>query len=126
MKRRDFIKAGSLATACVCMGGINSCSMISGTSDVQSAPANALSFNDDSIIIDCSKLPNLEHAGFATKFHDEERDIKYILICPENGKHLAFLDKCTHFGRELNYDYPGKRLECSSFGHSNSHSKEKG
>ena len=123
MKRRDFLKVSSAAVALTCIGGmscINGCSMVKGKSKVPEANPNSFSFSNNQVTLNLNDNPELKQNGAAIKFsvnNQNKEPIKLLVVNSENG-YIAYADKCTHGGRELNFLYNEKKLQCSSFGKS--------
>ncbi len=123
INRRKFLKISSAAAVCSCIGvtGINGCSMIKGASSVPAAPFESFSITDSKVILKLSKIESLKKVGQAVKFivrDQQDAELKIIVIHSEESRYKAFLDSCTHGGRELNYEHDEKKFICSSFGHS--------
>jgi cytochrome b6-f complex iron-sulfur subunit len=119
--RRDFIKTMGVATMCACTGiGVSGCSMFMGVSDTPVIPEKNFHLSDQKLILDLTRTDCLKEAGTAGKLtlQQAEEEIKIIIVHHEPGQYKAFADKCTHGGRELNYQQKEALLQCSSFGHS--------
>lgn len=125
MKRRDFIKtsAGTGIVLCTCsLGlGLGSCAAITGNSSTPDAPAGSYSFEENKLILDLAKIPELKKSGYSVKIEDDEKfskTLKIIIAHTENGDYLAYENRCTHGGREIEYIGSEKKFQCISFGHS--------
>lgn len=123
LDRRKFLKVSSAFAACSCIGvtGINGCSMIKGVSSTPPALPESFSISDSKVILELSKNEDLKKIGQAVKFtvkDQQNAELKIIVIHAEQDKYKAFIDSCTHGGRELNYEHQEKKFICSSFGHS--------
>lgn len=118
--RRDFLKIMGIATVCACTGvGLKSCSMIRGVSSTAVIPENSYHFEQNQLTIDLDKADCLRKTGGAGKLTlSGDDEIKLIIVHYETGKYKAFSDRCTHGGRELNYQHEKGQLQCSSFGRS--------
>jgi nitrite reductase/ring-hydroxylating ferredoxin subunit len=119
--RRDFLKTMGFATVCACTGlaGLNGCSMIKGVSSTAVMPEDSYQLAGNELTIFLDKADCLKQTGGAGKISlTSEDEIKIIVVHHEPGKYKAFSDRCTHGGRELNYQHEKGQLQCSSFGHS--------
>ncbi len=120
MERRVFIKSSGAIFVCTCLGStvLSSCKAISGTSDTPIAPLDSFSLEGNEIKLDISKTPELKEIGGSVKISINNSDIKIIVARIDEDKFLAFTDKCTHRGGELEYNHEKGQFRCVSFGHS--------
>jgi cytochrome b6-f complex iron-sulfur subunit len=119
--RREFIKTMSVVTVCACTGltGLSGCSMFMGVSDTAVIPEETFTLLGDNLELDLDKIECLKQPGGAGKIKlQAEEEIKLIIVHHEEGHYKAFADKCTHGGRELNFNHKDAQFKCSSFGHS--------
>jgi Rieske Fe-S protein len=95
--------------------GVCGCSS-SGVSDTPPAPAGSYRLSDGKVILDLSKVSDLDSAGSAVKFSLLDRsgsERKVIVVHTRDQEMVAFEDRCTHKGTELVY-LPGENvLACS-------------
>lgn len=64
------------------------------------------------------QIPDLQAPGGAVRVPLETPDAKSIIVARvSEQEYLAFLNKCTHNGRGLDYHHQSARIECCS-GHS--------
>jgi Rieske Fe-S protein len=119
MKRRDFLRfSGGAAAVCACGVGLSSCAAITGNSSTPAAKAGSYNYSDGQLTLDISQNNSLQKAGGAVKFTFSDNDKNHKMIVARTGadSFLAFEDKCTHGGRELEYQHRNSRFECISFG----------
>jgi cytochrome b6-f complex iron-sulfur subunit len=120
--RREFIKTAGIATVCACTGlaTFSGCSMFMGVSDTPVIPATQYNLAGENLILDLLQIDCLREAGSAGKLtlQQSQKEMKIIVLHHKPGKYKVFADKCTHGGRELNYNHTEARLKCSSFGKS--------
>lgn len=94
--------------------------MVKGKSKVPEANPNSFSFNNNRVTLNLNENPELKQKGSAVKFsidNNSKEPIKILVVNSESG-YIAVADKCTHGGRELNFLFTEKKLQCSSFGKS--------
>jgi nitrite reductase/ring-hydroxylating ferredoxin subunit len=122
MKRRQFLKTGSAVAVCACAGStLSACKMLSGVSDTPIAPPASYRAGGTDVVLDLKKIPSLKTVGGSVKIEIEDRKydpLKLLVVRVGDGEYKAFLDKCTHGGREMEYAGENKTLTCVSFGHS--------
>lgn len=125
MKRREFIKAsaGTASVLCTCsLGfGLTSCAAITGNSSTPEAPAGSFTFKENKLIIDLAKIPELKQNGYSVKIEDKKvssSNFKIIIAHTGNRNFLAYENRCTHGGREIEYLADENKFQCISFGHS--------
>jgi len=117
--RRDILKAGGAALICTCAGvGVSACAMVSGTSGMPAVPPEASRVSDSKVVIDLARVPALAVVGGSAKFVPAGSDKKLLIVRSGDNQFDAFINRCTHAGRELEYRHDEKRLRCVSFGHS--------
>lgn len=118
--RREFLRKGSAAVACTCLGGLylSSCSPFSSVSNTAIAPKDSFRIEEGQIVIDLQKAATLAAIGGSAKLefvHPVEGvPKKIILVHPGDTSYLAFANECTHNGKELEYDHSTKILRCVS------------
>ncbi|NIM91490.1 MAG: Rieske 2Fe-2S domain-containing protein [Candidatus Aminicenantes bacterium] len=118
--RREFLKVSGTTIACTCLGGVclSGCSAFSGVSSTPLAPSGSYRKELGRLVVELEKIEELKRVGGSVKLsiHNPEKgeDIKIILIHPENKTYLAFSDRCTHRGKELEFVHPEKKLRCAS------------
>ncbi len=117
ISRREFIRlAGvTLAGTCLCGLGMSGCTA-SGISDTPAAPPGSFRLEGRKMVISLMDVDVLEEAGGAAKFSLSDSagsELKLIVIHTPDESYLAFRDKCTHKGKELNYLPADGILGCS-------------
>jgi cytochrome b6-f complex iron-sulfur subunit len=122
-KRRDFLKAGGGALICTCAGvgvgvGASGCAMISGTSSMPAVLPDAARVSDTKLVIDLARVPALAVVGGSAKWVPAGSDKKVIIVRSGHNQFEAFINRCTHAGKELEYLHDEKKLQCVSFGSS--------
>ena len=117
--RRTFLKAGGGVLICTC-AGVNEagCSMISGKSNMPKVPPDASHVSDNKLVIDLTQVPALAVVGGSAKLVPTGSDKKVCIVRSDDNHFKAFINRCTHGGRELEYRHNEKKLRCVSFGHS--------
>lgn len=123
MKRRTFIKTTGLgaATVCTCGLSMNSCSMFSGISHTPIAPEESIQLSEYEVILDLTLIPELDKSGGSVKFEitqDPDDPLKVLVINSGEDGLMAYENRCTHGGREIEYMSDDGILRCVSFGHS--------
>ena len=117
--RREILKAGGAALICTCAGaGVSACAMISGKSSTPAVPPEASHVSDSKLVIDLARVPELAVVGGSAKFVPAGSEKKLLIVRSGDNQFDAFINRCTHAGRELEYRHDEKRLRCVSFGHS--------
>ncbi len=119
--RRDFLKAGSGVLICACAGvgvGASGCAMMSGTSRMPAVPPEASRDSDGKLLIDLARVPALAVVGGSAKWGPAGGDKKMCIVRSGDDRFDAFINRCTHRGKELEYRHDERRLRCVSFGHS--------
>jgi nitrite reductase/ring-hydroxylating ferredoxin subunit len=117
--RRDFLKAGGGVLICTCAGvGASGCTMISGKSEMPSVPPDALRVSDHKLVIDLARVPALAVVGGSARLLPAGSDRKVCIVRSGDNQFKAFINRCTHRGKELEYRHDEKKLRCVSFGHS--------
>ena len=105
--RREFLRTGGAAIACTCLGGLclSSCSPFSSASNTPAAPGESYQIEEGRIVLDLDKAPGLASIGGSVKLeflHPAEGvTTKIILIHRGDSAYLAFANRCTHNGKEL-------------------------
>ena len=115
--RRDFLMASSAGLACTC-AGLSGCAAVSGKSAMPAVAPEASRASDGKLVIDLARVPALGAVGGSAKAVAPGTDKKICIIHPTESHFEAFVNRCTHGGRELEYLHLEKRLRCVSFGHS--------
>jgi len=122
MQRRTFLKSGAVLTAVAATGDITfcSCTMISGTSKMPSAPQNSFIVGEGNLIIDVEKHNLLKNTGDAVKISitNNNKELKLAIAKTAENEFVVIENKCSHGGRELEFDFEKSRFQCVSFGHS--------
>ncbi len=117
--RRDFLKAGGTVLICTCACvDASGCSMISGKSNMPKVPPDASRISDSKLVIDLARVPALAMVGGSAKLVPAGSDKKVCIVRSDENQFKAFINRCTHAGRELEYRHGEKKLRCVSFGHS--------
>ncbi len=114
--RREFI-GKSLTTAAVaggagaCLCGLSGCA--GNTPKVDDANVKR---GEGELTLDVANIPELESIGGSIRVKGGEGSL--IVVRTDEEAYTALSNKCTHFGRPVDYDAAGGKLICSSFGHS--------
>ena len=117
--RRDLLKAGGAVLTCACAAaGLPACAAITGKSDMPAVPSEAIRLSDGKLVIDLTQVPALAAAGGAAKLVTPGTDNKICILRTAEDQFEAFVNRCTHGGRELDYRHGESKLRCVSFGHS--------
>ena len=75
------------------------------------------SLSGNQIQVRLGEIPELKKPNGAVYLQAEGLDVPVLIVKGEDGRHLAFSNKCTHMGRKLD-PVPGKEtLRCCSLGH---------
>ncbi|MBN1653638.1 MAG: Rieske (2Fe-2S) protein [Deltaproteobacteria bacterium] len=122
MKRRQFLKTGGVVAVCACTGStLSACKMLSGISDTPVAPLASYRASATDVVVDLAKVPTLKTVGGSVKIEINDKKynpLKLLVVRVGDREYKAFLDKCTHGEREMEYAADKKTLTCVSFGHS--------
>lgn len=120
MKRNEFIKTGSALVVCSCCGSVvlNGCKAISGNSDTVVIPDHSYSVDGNTLRVTLDQIPLLKEVGSAIQLDVVSKDRNLIIIHESINEYKTFEDKCTHGGRELEYQNDDHVLRCVSIGHS--------
>ena len=117
VSRREFIKLTGVSIAAACVGGIGSSGCrAKGVSDTPSAPVGSYSFKDGRVYLNLSEIGALKQVGGGVKISLPGvggTELKLIVIHPGDEEYLAFADRCSHKGKELNYLHGEGKLACS-------------
>jgi Rieske Fe-S protein len=117
VSRREFIKFTGITVAATCVGGIGSSGCTArGISDTPSAPVGSYRVKDANVFIALSEVAVLKQVGEAVKISlpgEDGSELKLIVLHPRNEAYLAFADRCSHKGKELNYLHEEGKLACS-------------
>jgi Rieske Fe-S protein len=117
--RRDFLKTGGSVVVCTCTGaGASACAAIAGTSNMAVVPPEAFRSTGSKVVIDLSNVPALGVTGGAAKLEIAGTHKKICVVRAGDDNFAAFVNRCAHLGRELEYRDDDKRLRCASIGHS--------
>ena len=120
MKRITFIRTGGMMVVTACCGStvLSGCKAITGNSDTPPVPAGSFTVNGRNVRLELTRIPDLETEGGAVKFESPDRDLKIIVARTGPEEFAVVDDKCTHGGRELEYNHTTGEFRCVSFGHS--------
>ena len=101
--RRDFLKAGSGILICTCTGvGASACETITGKSNVPSVPTEAFRVSGNKLVIEIARVPVLTVVGGSAKWISSQAgDKKVYIVRTGETQFDAFINHCTHLGREL-------------------------
>ncbi len=69
-------------------------------------------------MIDVARVPALAVVGGSAKLIVPGSDLKVCVVRSGDAQFDAFINRCAHAGRELEYRHDEKKLRCVSFGHS--------
>jgi cytochrome b6-f complex iron-sulfur subunit len=117
--RRDFLEAGSAVMACACAAaGASACAVVSGRSAMPPVPPEALRLSDGKLVVDLARVPALGSVGGSAKLVSPGTETKVCIVRSAESQFEAFVNRCTHGGRELEYRHEQRTLRCVSFGHS--------
>lgn len=118
--RRDLLKAGGGALICTCVvGGVSSCAVFSGTSNMPVVPGEAFRVTNGRVVIEWARVPALAVVGGSAKWESPGGGDKKICIVRSGENQFdAYVNRCTHGGKELEYLHDEKKLRCASFNHS--------
>jgi len=95
--------------------------MFTGVSDTPVAPEESIMFSDNQIILDLQLIPEFNKPGGSVKFEiaqDLNKPLKVLVINSMENGFQAYENRCTHGGREIEYEGEDNILQCVSFGHS--------
>jgi cytochrome b6-f complex iron-sulfur subunit len=123
LNRRLVLRAGLAAVGCSCVGGVSGgCSAIVGRSKTPTPPEGALKVEGEVALIDIDKVPSLAGAEASVKFEvpglEDGQDPIKVLVVRLDERYEAFVNTCTHGGRELEFLPDVEQLRCVSVGHS--------
>lgn len=122
LDRRLVLRAGLAAVGCSCVGGVASgCATFAGRSKTPTPPEGALKVEGEVALIDIDKVPSLTGVEASVKFEvplEEGQDPIKVLVVRLDERYEAYVNVCTHGGRELEFLPDGALLRCVSFGHS--------
>jgi Rieske Fe-S protein len=100
---------------------MHSCSPFSSISNTAQVPVGSFRLEAGKLVLDLKKTSDLTTVGGSVKLEFSHPDdgtlTKIVLVHPESISYLAFANKCTHKGKELEYDHETRMLHCVS-GHS--------
>lgn len=117
--RRDILKAGGAVVSCGCAGiGVSGCAMFSGISSTPTAPPEAARLVEGKLVVDFARVPALAAVGGAVKLATPDGKNMVFIVRSGDTQFAAFVNRCTHGGRELEYQHEQRKLRCVSFGHS--------
>jgi Rieske Fe-S protein len=116
ISRREFVKltGATVLCACACVG-FSGCSI--GVSNVPLAPKGSYRREANRIIVSLTAVEELHVVGGAVRLalgdgHGSE--VKVLVVHSGENEYLAFSNRCTHRGKELNYLKERRKLECIS------------
>ena len=71
---------------------------------------------NNSVEIYINKAPELQKTGCAVKFAEHINNVlyKFLIIHHNESEYKAFEDKCTHNGKELEYNHDKSQIKCVS------------
>ena len=123
MKRRKFVATTGIVAAgiCTCGPGMNSCSMITGVSNMPEVSEESYTIDGNQIQIDLTLVPELQEIGGSVKLkhgNGDEELIKVLIARRGENEYLSIENRCTHGGREIAYDHELQCLQCVSVSHS--------
>lgn len=120
MKVSEIIRKSGEALFFVFFCGlvIASCSLLLGTSSTPAAPEDSCYISGNLLSVDVTKVPSLADVGGSTKIHahSDGKKISVIVIKSGENEYIAFSDKCSHDGKELEYIHDKEMLQCVSIG----------
>lgn len=118
-----MLRSGVAVAGCFCAGGIAAgCAAFTGKSKTPDVPAGAIKVEGDVALVDLDKVPSLSGSAASAKFEiagtgTGDEPLR-VLVVRVDGRYEAYVNACTHGGREMEY-VPGEQtLRCVSFGHS--------
>jgi Rieske Fe-S protein len=116
--RRRFLQVGgavAVGASCGCM--LTGCKAIRGKGDTPDLERAAYEVSDGVLTIDLAKASALGKVGGAARI---TAGVSPNLIVARTGSdsYVVASIKCTHGGREVEYQHGSKRFRCVSFGHS--------
>jgi nitrite reductase/ring-hydroxylating ferredoxin subunit len=98
---------------------LSACAALRYTPQEALVPPSAYTFTDSTAIaVDLSQVPSLQAIGGAATVVDDRLSRHLLIARPTEGEYLVVAAHCTHGGRALSYEHEGRRLRCSSLGHS--------
>lgn len=114
--RRQFMRE-SLTTAAVAGGaGACMCSLAGCASKTPQINEAYIKRNNGQVVLDLANIPELATVGGAARLSTGKTSL--IVIRTDEEHYAALSNKCTHFGRPVDYDAAAGKLVCSSFSHS--------
>lgn len=109
---RDSLTTAAVASgAGACMCGLSGCA-----SKTPQINETFVKRNNGEVVLDIAKIPELAHSGSSARLTAGKKSI--LVIRTGEDTYAALSNKCTHFGRPVEYDAAAGTLVCSSFGHS--------
>lgn len=113
--RRTFLKRAGGTAACACAGvlGISGCAR-SGAARTPLAPEGSYRRAGDQVIVSLRAAGELEGVGGAVRLALDAGETRLIVVHPEEQVYLAFADRCTHNGKELDYLHEEREICCRS------------
>ncbi len=119
VNRRAFIKLSGAAVLCACAEalGLSACSIWRSEWDVPYAPEGSYGREGDKVIVSLSATNLLREVGAAVRLrlgHDKDSEQRIIVVRSNVDAYRAFVDHCTHNGKELYYLHEENVLRCYS------------
>ncbi|UCD98139.1 MAG: Rieske (2Fe-2S) protein [Chloroflexota bacterium] len=115
--RREFIHLSGCSIAAILLGStVASGCTGSGTSSTPFAPSDSYHREGSKVIVHISRIDNFKNPGEAVQLSlpDSNGDgHKIILVHLREDSYLAFENRCTHRGKELNYLHNEESFACS-------------
>ena len=76
--------------------------------------ADAWTYKNDTLLLDLTKLPELEALGGAVRIEGDVLPDRLLVLLGEDGEYYAYQNACTHFKRRLDPIAGTHTLECCS------------
>ena len=120
MDRREMLIKTALMAGSICLcrtagaddPKVSTCCI---TPDIE---PEALTFTENSVIVDLTMTSTLQKSGQAVYVDYPEKDAKMILVREKKNSYHALSRLCTHGGQALSYIPERKMLQCNSYNHS--------
>lgn len=112
--RGEFMKLTGTTVLAACAGGavLGGCSAVS---TAPLAPDDSYHRDDDLVIVSLAAIADLEPVGSAVRLEPSNGSQPAILLV-HSGEHdfIAYANRCTHNGKELDYRHDQRRVQCIS------------
>ena len=120
IERRELLRGSVAVAGCCCAGGGTGCAAFTGKSKTPNVPSAALKVEGEVALIDLDKVPSLSGSTASVKFviEDGSDEPVPVLVVRLEDRYEAYVNACTHGGREMEFLPKEQRLRCVSFGHS--------